>query len=158
MGKGFYARLKFRACSCPWIGQVPRKFVLHIFHAKTHRVPFRVQQDFEVTILTNKRKETDAILHKPETKIKMRTTNKQQETACETTWSGWRTPKKTRGYRSARIRKHLETIIDTQLWCKPDLAAQWTQSHPCKTQTSQETEKRLRKFLDPSDKAESHVH
>ena len=33
-----------------------------------------------------------------------------------------------------------------------DLATQWTQSYPCKTKTSQETEKRLRKFLEPSQK------
>ena len=30
-----------------------------------------------------------------------------------------------------------------------DLATQWIQSHPCKTKTSQETEKSLRKFLEP---------
>ena len=33
-----------------------------------------------------------------------------------------------------------------------DLAAQWIQSYPCKTKTSQETEKSLRKFLEPSQK------
>ena len=31
-----------------------------------------------------------------------------------------------------------------------DLATQWIEYHPCKTKTSQETEKRLRKFLEPS--------
>ena len=30
-----------------------------------------------------------------------------------------------------------------------DLAAQWIQSYPCKTKTSQETEKSLHKFLEP---------
>ena len=33
-----------------------------------------------------------------------------------------------------------------------DSAAQWIQSYPCKTQSSQETEKSLRKFLEPSEK------
>ena len=33
-----------------------------------------------------------------------------------------------------------------------DLATQWTQSYPCKTKTSQETDKSLRKFLGPSEK------
>ena len=33
-----------------------------------------------------------------------------------------------------------------------DLATEWIQSYPCKTQTSQETEKRSRKFLEPSEK------
>ena len=33
-----------------------------------------------------------------------------------------------------------------------DLATQWTQSNPCKTKTSQETEKSLRKFLQASEK------
>ena len=33
-----------------------------------------------------------------------------------------------------------------------DLATQWIQSYPCKTRTSQETEKSLRKFLDPSER------
>ena len=31
-----------------------------------------------------------------------------------------------------------------------DLATQWIQWYPCKTKTSQDTEKSLRKFLDPS--------
>ena len=33
-----------------------------------------------------------------------------------------------------------------------DLATQWIQSYPCKTKTSQETEKRLQKFLEPTRK------
>ena len=33
-----------------------------------------------------------------------------------------------------------------------DLASQWIQSYPCKTETSQETEKSLRKFLELSQK------
>ena len=33
-----------------------------------------------------------------------------------------------------------------------DLATQWIQSHSCKAKTSQETEKSLRKFLEPSEK------
>ena len=33
-----------------------------------------------------------------------------------------------------------------------DLATQWIQSSPCKTKTSQETQKSLRKFLEPSQK------
>ena len=32
-----------------------------------------------------------------------------------------------------------------------DLATQWIQSHPCKTKTSQEMEKSLRMFLEPSE-------
>ena len=31
-----------------------------------------------------------------------------------------------------------------------DLATQWIQSHPCKTKTSQETEKSLQKFFEPT--------
>ena len=33
-----------------------------------------------------------------------------------------------------------------------DLATQWIQSYPCKTKTSQETQKRLQKFLEPNRK------
>ena len=33
-----------------------------------------------------------------------------------------------------------------------DLATQWLQSHPCKTKSSQETQKRLMKFLEPTRK------
>ena len=33
-----------------------------------------------------------------------------------------------------------------------DLATHWIQSYPCRTKTSQETERSLRKFLDPSEK------
>ena len=33
-----------------------------------------------------------------------------------------------------------------------DLATQWIQYCPCKTKTSQETERSLRKFLEPSEK------
>ena len=33
-----------------------------------------------------------------------------------------------------------------------DLASRWIQSYPCKTKTSQETEKSVRKFLEPSQK------
>ena len=36
-----------------------------------------------------------------------------------------------------------------------DLATQWIQSYPCKTKTSEETQKTLRKFLEPIKK--SHV-
>ena len=35
-----------------------------------------------------------------------------------------------------------------------DLPTQWIQSYPCKTKTSQETEKSLHKFLEPSEKPE----
>ena len=38
-----------------------------------------------------------------------------------------------------------------------DLATQWIQSYPCKTKTSQETERRLQEFLEPSRKS-SHSH
>ena len=33
-----------------------------------------------------------------------------------------------------------------------DLATQWIQTYPCKTKTSQETEKSLRKYMEPSQK------
>ena len=33
-----------------------------------------------------------------------------------------------------------------------DLATQWIQSYPCKTKTSQETQKSLQKFLEPTRK------
>ena len=36
-----------------------------------------------------------------------------------------------------------------------DLATQWILSYPCKTKTSQETERSLRKFLEPSEKLSS---
>ena len=35
-----------------------------------------------------------------------------------------------------------------------DLATQWIQSYPCKTKTSQETERSLQKFLEPNRKLE----
>ena len=34
-----------------------------------------------------------------------------------------------------------------------DLATQWIQSHPCKTKTSQETQRSLQKFLEPNRKS-----
>ena len=44
------------------------------------------------------------------------------------------------------------TIIDTPSWYKIWLATQWLQSYPCKTKTSQETQKSLLKFLEPTRK------
>ena len=38
-----------------------------------------------------------------------------------------------------------------------DLATQWIQSFRCKTKTSQETERSLRKFLEPFEKPKSHL-
>ena len=46
---------------------------------------------------------------------------------------------------------NLETIIDMQSWCKTWLT-QWIQSFPCKTKTSQETQRSLQKFLEPNRK------
>ena len=39
-----------------------------------------------------------------------------------------------------------------------DLATQWLQSYPCKTKTSQETQKNLVNFLEPTRKPKSHLH
>ena len=46
---------------------------------------------------------------------------------------------------------NLETITD-MLVVVQDLATQWIESCPCKTKKSQETERSLRKFLEPSEK------
>ena len=47
---------------------------------------------------------------------------------------------------------NLETIIDTLWWYKTWQHSQWIQSYPCKTKTSQETQKTLQKFLEPTRK------
>ena len=39
-----------------------------------------------------------------------------------------------------------------------DLATQWIQSYPCKTKTSQETQRSLQKFLEPDRKPKVHFH
>ena len=39
-----------------------------------------------------------------------------------------------------------------------DLATQWIQAYPCKTTTSQETQRSLQKFLEPDRKPKSHLH
>ena len=39
-----------------------------------------------------------------------------------------------------------------------DLATQWIQSYPCKTKTSQETQRSLQKFLEPDRKPKSVLH
>ena len=39
-----------------------------------------------------------------------------------------------------------------------DLATQWMQSYPCRTKTSQETEKELAKVLGTDDETKSHLH
>ena len=39
-----------------------------------------------------------------------------------------------------------------------DLATQWIQSYPCKTKTSQETQRSLQKFLEPDEKTQIHLH
>ena len=39
-----------------------------------------------------------------------------------------------------------------------DLATQWLQSYPCRTKTSQETQKILMKFLEPKKETNSHSH
>ena len=39
-----------------------------------------------------------------------------------------------------------------------DLATQWIQSYPCKTKTSQETQRSLQKFLEPDEETNSHFH
>ena len=46
---------------------------------------------------------------------------------------------------------NLEAIIDMQVVVQ-DLATQWIQSYPCKTKTSQETQRTLQKFLEPDRK------
>ena len=46
---------------------------------------------------------------------------------------------------------NLETITGTQSWYR-DLATQWIHSYPCKTKTSQETQRSLQKFLEPERK------
>ena len=46
---------------------------------------------------------------------------------------------------------NLETIIDTQSWYRIWLLNEF-QSYPCKTKTSQETERSLQKFLEPNRK------
>ena len=38
-----------------------------------------------------------------------------------------------------------------------DLATQWIQAYPCKTKTSQETQRSLQKFLEPEE-TKSHLH
>ena len=43
---------------------------------------------------------------------------------------------------------NLETIIDMQSWCRT-WPPKWIQSYPCKTKTSQETQRSLQKFLEP---------
>ena len=44
---------------------------------------------------------------------------------------------------------NLETVIDTLSWYK---TWQLSESYPCKTKTSQETEKSLQKFFEPTEK------
>ena len=39
-----------------------------------------------------------------------------------------------------------------------DLATQWIQSYPCKTKTSQETQRSLQKFLEPDSKVDVILH
>ena len=46
---------------------------------------------------------------------------------------------------------NLETIIDMQSWCRT-WPPKWIQSYPCKTKTSQETQRSLQKFLEPNRK------
>ena len=53
--------------------------------------------------------------------------------------------------KSSMRKVNLVTITDTQSWYKI-LPTQWIQSYPCKTKASQESEKSLRKFLEPSQK------
>ena len=48
---------------------------------------------------------------------------------------------------------NLETIIDMRSRVQ-DLATQWIQSYPCRTKTSQETERSLQKFFEPNGKPE----
>ena len=44
---------------------------------------------------------------------------------------------------------NLKTITGMQSWCRQDLATQSIQACPCKTKTSQETQRSLVKFLGP---------
>ena len=46
---------------------------------------------------------------------------------------------------------NLETITNMHS-CVQDLATQWIRSYPCKTKTSQETQRSLQKFLEPDRK------
>ena len=46
---------------------------------------------------------------------------------------------------------NLETITDMQSWVQ-DLVTQRIQAYPCKTETSQETERSLQKYLEPTRK------
>ena len=48
---------------------------------------------------------------------------------------------------------NLETIIDHAVVVQ-DSATQWIQAYPCKTKTSQESQRSLQKFLEPDRKTE----
>ena len=69
MGKGFCAtrKMSFLLLSQDCL-QAPAQVRLLHRSRRTNRVPFRVQQNFEVTILTLKRRETETILQKSKKK------------------------------------------------------------------------------------------
>ena len=54
---------------------------------------------------------------------------------------------------SCESRNNHRYVIEVQ-----DLATQWIQLYPCKTKTSQETQRSLQKFLEPDEETESHFH
>ena len=79
---------------------------------RTHRVPLRAQHHCEVTILTFKHRETEAILQQSKTKIKRRATFKQREVDCAISQSGWRSSQ-----RISKMQKcqHSQTLLMTQI-------------------------------------------
>ena len=186
----------------------------------THRVPLRVQQDYEVTKLTIKHRETEAILQKSK---KSEKTIEHWKTVCAISQSGQRSSQiisKTEvsapahtshdadSERPAKVAprkhsilthfpkdRHCEVRKRTKTTTVPrrkrtgeavlraenfgdlrtadhkvlseggesrnkhryvvvvqDLTTRWIQSYPCKIKTSQETERSLRMFLEPSEK------
>ena len=175
------------------VGGVHRKSRRHINYHRSHRVPLRVQQDHEVTILALKHRETEAILQKSKkegnnkaTRSRLRDlpewleviskvqkcqhsdtrlmgmssesgsyyTHSSQKTEIATSASEqrlrWAPCRKRTGEAVPRAERY-DTTTSVLSWYKI-LPLNGCSLLQCRTKTSQETERRMRKFLEPSEK------
>ena len=112
MGNGFCAtrKISFLLLSQDCLQARAQVRLLHRSR-RTHRVPLRVQQNFEVTILTIKRRETEAILQKSKNNNgKSRQQSRNERSIARPPRVVRGVHRQSRRYRSASTRKHFSSL------------------------------------------------
>ena len=105
-----------------------------------------------VFILTSRKTEIARSVRGPNYKSPVQKTHWRSRTSCRKIW--WLDNNRSRSsqWRLWISKNHRDAIV------VQDLATPWIQSYPCKTKTSQETQRSLQKFLEPDGKPKVILH